>query len=54
LLGAAVTTTAWYLAGDPYGVDNMYVALATPPIVIFVEKLFHWGSAAPQPAKSAV
>jgi len=54
LLGAAVTTTAWYLAGDPYGVDNMYVALATPPIVIFGEKLFHWGSAAPQPAKSAV
>jgi SSS family solute:Na+ symporter len=54
LLGAAVTTTAWYLAGDPYGVDNMYVALATPPIVVFVEKLFHWGSAAPQPAKSAV
>ena len=53
LLGAAVTTTAWYLAGDPYGVDNMYVALVTPLIVLFVEKLFHWGSAAPQPAKSA-
>jgi solute:Na+ symporter, SSS family len=54
LLGAAVTTTAWYLAGDPYGIDNMYVALATPPIVIFVEKLFHWGSATPpQAVKSA-
>jgi SSS family solute:Na+ symporter len=55
LLGAAVTTTAWYLAGDPFGIDNMYVALATPPIVIFVEKLFHWSSVARSPAvKSAV
>jgi hypothetical protein len=24
----------------------------TPPVVIFVEKLFHWGSAVPRPAKS--
>jgi hypothetical protein len=30
----------------------MYVALVTPPIVIFVEKLFPWSSATPQPAKS--
>jgi SSS family solute:Na+ symporter len=42
LLGAAMTTTAWYLAGDPYGIDNMYVALITPPIIIFIERLFHW------------
>ncbi|HET7887005.1 MAG TPA: sodium:solute symporter family protein [Bradyrhizobium sp.] len=54
LLGAAATTTAWYLSGDPFGIDNMYVALLTPPVIIFIEKLFHWGSAAPQPAKSAV
>jgi solute:Na+ symporter, SSS family len=54
LLAAAVTTTAWYLAGDPLGIDNMYVALVTPPLVIFVEKLFHWNSEAPQTVKSAV
>ncbi len=48
LLGASVTTTAWYLAGDPYGIDNMYVALVTPAIVVFVEKLFHWRQPAPQ------
>ena len=54
LLAAAVTTTAWYLAGDPFGIDNMYVALLTPPIVIFIEKLFHWSSEAPQTVKSAV
>lgn len=53
LPGAAITTTAWYLAGDPCGVDNTYVALVTPPIVIFVEKLFRWSRAAPEPARSA-
>lgn len=53
LLAAAVTTTVWYLAGDPLGIDNMYVALMTPPIVIFIEKLFHWGSEAPRTVKSA-
>ncbi|WAL83877.1 sodium:solute symporter family protein [Pandoraea sp. XJJ-1] len=42
LLGAAVSTTLWYLAGDPYGIDNMYIALISPAIIIFVEKLFHW------------
>jgi SSS family solute:Na+ symporter len=54
LLAAAVTTTAWYLAGDPLGIDNMYVALVTPPLVIFIEKLFHWNSEAPQAVKQAV
>ncbi|WP_298282622.1 sodium:solute symporter family protein [Acidocella sp.] len=39
LLGAAVTTTIWYLAGNPYGIDNMYIALITPAIVILGEKL---------------
>ena len=42
LLGAAIATTIWYLAGNPYGIDNMYVALVTPVIVIFIEKLFRW------------
>lgn len=44
LLGAAIATTVWYLLDNPYGVDNMYVALVTPALVIFVEKLFHWNS----------
>jgi SSS family solute:Na+ symporter len=53
LLGAAITTTGWYLAGDPYGIDNMYVALVTPPIVIFIERLFHWRKDVPVTVKSA-
>lgn len=44
LLGAAVTTTIWYLLDNPYGIDNMYIALITPAIVIFVEKIFHWNA----------
>jgi len=42
LVGSVIGTTAWYLLGDPFGIDNMYVALAIPVVVIFVEKLFHW------------
>ena len=28
LLGAAVATTVWYVLGNPYGIDNMYIAAA--------------------------
>ena len=40
LLGAVVATTGWYLAGNPWDIDNMYIALATPALVIAVERLF--------------
>jgi SSS family solute:Na+ symporter len=39
LVAACVGTTAWYLLGNPFGIDNMYVAAATPPIVLLAEKL---------------
>jgi len=42
LLAAAVATTIWYLLGNPYGVDNMYVAAATPVLVMGLEWLFGW------------
>lgn len=42
LLAATVTTTIWYLLGDPYGIDNMYIALLTPAIVILVGRLPGW------------
>jgi len=40
LLASAVMTTLWYLWGNPYGVDNMYIAVATPIVVILVDRLF--------------
>jgi SSS family solute:Na+ symporter len=39
LLASVLATTAWYLLGNPYGIDNMYIALATPALVIVVEHL---------------
>jgi SSS family solute:Na+ symporter len=44
LLGAAVTTSVWYIMGDPYGIDNIYIALISPAVVMFIEKLFHWNN----------
>jgi SSS family solute:Na+ symporter len=41
LIASVIGTTAWYLLGDPFGIDNMYVALVIPALVILVEKLFH-------------
>ncbi|MYM83252.1 sodium:solute symporter family protein [Duganella sp. FT50W] len=42
LLAATVTTTVWYLLGDPCDIDNMYIALVTPAIVILVDRLLGW------------
>ncbi|PMS33334.1 SSS family solute:Na+ symporter [Trinickia symbiotica] len=39
LVVATIATTVWYLLGNPLGIDNMYVALVTPAIVMLVERL---------------
>lgn len=38
LIASTLTTSAWYLLDNPYGIDNMYVALATPAIMILIER----------------
>ena len=48
LLAAAVLTSVWYLLGNPFGIDNMYVAAAVPPVVMVLERLLSW------PAKVAI
>ncbi|PWC77071.1 sodium:solute symporter family protein [Azospirillum sp. TSH64] len=45
LLGATVSTTVWYVMGNPYGIDNMYIALLTPMLVMAVERLVRGRSA---------
>jgi SSS family solute:Na+ symporter len=40
LICSVFMTTAWYLLGDPFGVDNMYVALLTPAVIMFLAKVF--------------
>jgi SSS family solute:Na+ symporter len=42
LVASVIGTTVWYLLGDPFGIDNMYIALLIPAAVILIEKLFHW------------
>jgi SSS family solute:Na+ symporter len=42
LLAAAVFTSAWYALGNPYGIDNMYVAAVTPVLVMVIERALSW------------
>jgi SSS family solute:Na+ symporter len=39
LIAATVTTTAWYVMGDPFGIDDIYIALATPAVVMLLDWL---------------
>lgn len=50
LIFATVTTTLWYLAGNPWGIDNMYVALVTPALVMVLERVLR---RRPLPARDA-
>lgn len=50
LIGAALATTAWYLAGNPYGIDNMYVAALVPLLVIAIERALRLTAPQPVPA----
>jgi SSS family solute:Na+ symporter len=34
LIGAFIGTTIWFIAGDPWGIDNIYVGVAIPAIVM--------------------
>ncbi|NIF43231.1 sodium:solute symporter family protein [Burkholderia sp. Tr-862] len=43
LIVATLATTVWYLLGNPFGIDNMYVALVTPAIVLVIGKLLFHG-----------
>jgi SSS family solute:Na+ symporter len=42
LIGAAIFTTIWYVLGNPFGIDNMYIAAITPVVVMAAERLFAW------------
>ncbi len=45
LLTAAAVTTAWYMAGNPLGVDSIYIACVTPLIVMAGDHFFRRHSA---------
>jgi SSS family solute:Na+ symporter len=37
---AVILTTTWYMAGNPFGIDNIYIAVITPIIVMAINHLF--------------
>ncbi|AIX74820.1 sodium:solute symporter family protein [Pantoea sp. PSNIH4] len=39
LIGACVVTSVWYLLGDPFGINNMYIALITPAVIMALDHL---------------
>jgi SSS family solute:Na+ symporter len=39
LIGACVVTSVWYVLGDPFGINNMYIALITPAIIMVIDRL---------------
>ena len=39
LAGSAVVTTAWYLLDNPYGLDNIYIAIVVPVVVMAIERI---------------
>jgi SSS family solute:Na+ symporter len=39
LILSCVVTSVWYIMGNPFGIDNMYIALATPAVVMAIDRL---------------
>lgn len=40
ILASLVATIAWFIMGNPYGIDNAYVALVVPLVVMGISNLF--------------
>jgi solute:Na+ symporter, SSS family len=45
IVAALVATTGWFLAGDPFGVDNAYIAVAMPLVIMTAAHLLRRRSA---------
>jgi SSS family solute:Na+ symporter len=39
LIGACVMTSVWFVLGDPFGINNMYIALITPAVVMVIDRM---------------
>lgn len=53
LIGACVVTSVWFLMGNPFGIDNMYVALITPAIIMVIDRCIPSHQSQPQPQHNA-
>ncbi|UVV74652.1 sodium:solute symporter family protein [Pantoea agglomerans] len=53
LVGACVVTSVWFLMGNPFGIDNMYVALITPAIIMVIDRCIPSRQSQPQSQHNA-
>lgn len=51
LTASGVTTTVWYLLDNPFGIDNMYIAIIIPFLVLVIDRLFSPPAKKDQPLK---
>src|SRR6185437_455275 len=42
IVGSMVATIAWFLMGNPFGIDNAYVALVFPLVVMAASSMVTW------------
>jgi SSS family solute:Na+ symporter len=42
ILGSLVVTIGWFLMGNPFGIDNAYVALVVPLVIMGLSSLVEW------------
>lgn len=49
IIASLFTTIGWFLAGDPFGVDNAYVAVATPIVIMTICHVFKRGDGSNDP-----
>src|SRR5579863_6570468 len=47
IIGSMIATIAWFLMGNPFGIDNAYVALVVPLVVMVTSSLLAWRRTAP-------
>lgn len=57
LIGSCVVTSLWYLLGDPFGINNMYIALITPAVIMVLDRIIpnkaHAKTKAPTPVQNS-
>lgn len=51
IIASLIITIGWFLMGNPYGIDNAYIALATPLVIMTLSHLLRSGK--PERADSA-
>ncbi|MNC56584.1 hypothetical protein D3C75_1061930 [compost metagenome] len=43
IIASLIITIGWFLMGNPYGIDNAYIALATPLVIMTLSHLLRGG-----------